>query len=191
LQHHESLRVFRDDVRNGDHCAVAERRPGWRPYSGSSIATATFSPIPALSASASLTAAQLEIAGDEAAPFTISAAGSLTYYFELTQIAGSPDSSGVPVLMNGSSTFMSGSGSTESLSMTVSTADDVTTLYTLASNNNGGFFQILNIVPDVEYEVSMSVLASSQLTANIDSSQTLTTQASIDPTFTVSSDGCQ
>jgi hypothetical protein len=162
--------------------------PDGSPYSGSAIATATFSPIPALSASASLTADQLEIAADEAPPFTISAGGSLTYYFELTQIAGSPDSSAIPVLMNGSSMFMSGSGSTASLSMTVTTADDVTTLYTLASNNNGGFFQILNIVPNVEYEVSMTVYASSQLTANIDSSQTLTTQASIDPTFTVSSD---
>jgi hypothetical protein len=173
---------------SADMVLLPSDSPDGSPYSGSAIATATFAPVPALLASASITAAQLEVAGDEVSPLSFSAGASLMYYFEMTQIAGVTDSGAVPVLMNGSSMFMSGDGATESLSMTVGTADGVTTLYTLASNNNGGFFQILDILPNVEYEVSMSVFASAQLTANIDSSQSLTAQAEIDPTFTVSPD---
>jgi PEP-CTERM motif len=168
--------------------------PDGSPYSGSAAATVGGSPAPALMVTATATAAQLE-EGDED-PLAFSAGASITYYFELTQIAGAPDSSGIPVLMNGSSSLSvqysnSDDTTTSSVSMMVTAAtpaDDPDTNYSLSTSNNGPFFQSFNIVPNVEYEVVMGASATAAVAATDDSSPSLTSTASIDPTFTVSPD---
>jgi hypothetical protein len=167
--------------------------PNFYPYSGSAFATVIGSPIPELSVSAAASAAQLEPAGDEYEAFTFSAGASMTYYFELTQTAGSIYAGPVPVLMNGTSSLTSqvldpDDTTSSSVSMTVGTVDNPSSLFSLPSTNDNPFFQSLDILPNVEYSVTMTADASAQVAASEDSNPSLAASASIDPTFTVSSD---
>jgi hypothetical protein len=167
--------------------------PDGSPYSGSASATAGGYPAPALSVSAAATAVQLEPDSDEVDPFSFSAGASMTYYFELAQTAGAADSSAIPVLMNGSSSLTvqysnSDDQTMSSVGMTVTAAtpsDDPNTNYSLPAGNNGSFFQTLNILPNVEYTVTMTAFAMTQVAATVDSGPSLTSTASIDPTFTI------
>ena len=167
--------------------------PNGSPYSGSSFATVSNSPSPSISVSAAATAAELLPAGPDYDPFTMGASGTLTYYFEMMQTAGPPSSDAVPVLMEGSSTLFSQAGSTDditssSISMSVAAADGSSTLYTLPGANVGGFSQVLGILPDVEYEVTMAASAAVQVSATEDTNPDLSASAGIDPVFTISPD---
>jgi hypothetical protein len=95
--------------------------------------------------------------------------------------------------MNGSSSLFSQIGGSDdttssSVSMQVAAADGSATLYTLPGANNGGFTQELDILPDVEYEVTMAATVSVTVGADEDSAPSLAASATIDPTFTVSPD---
>jgi len=163
------------------------------PYSGSAIATVSGSPDPTLTVSAAASADMLEPAGPVFSKFTFSGSASITYYFELTQTAGPGFTGSVPVLLNGSSGLASQLLSAEdttssSVSMQVSTADNSTMLYSLPSANNGGFSQSLDILPNVEYLVSMQASAAAQVLASEDTNPMLSASAFIDPTFTISPD---
>jgi hypothetical protein len=166
--------------------------PDGAPYSGSSIATAEFSPVPKLIVSASVSAAQLELDGPEASEFNFTAGGSMTYYFELTQTAGPANSGPIPVLMNGTSSLSSVSGteneSSSNVSMQVSTADGSTILYTLPTANSAPYFQTVDIVPDVEYSVTMTASVAAQVIADEFTTHSLSASATIDPIFTVAPD---
>jgi hypothetical protein len=165
-------------------------------YSGSASATASGSSAPALLVSAAITAAELEPDSGEASPLTYSAAAGLTYFFELTQIAGTTIAGPIPVLMNGSSSLSTqllgeDDMTMSSVSMMVTAAtpsDDPNTNYSLSASNNSPFSQDFNIVPGVEYEVVMGALATAEVAATDDSTPSLSSTASIDPIFTISPD---
>jgi hypothetical protein len=168
--------------------------PDGSPYSGSAFATAISSPQPSLDVSASASAQQLEYGAPPDGPFFFSASAGLTYYVELSQIAGDPYTGPVPVLTAGSTTLTT-YGSTDgidmttiSTSLTVGTADGVTTLYTLPAGTNGSFSQTISMVAGVEYEVVMGASVTSQVGAGDDSSPTEVATAIVDPVFTVSPD---
>jgi hypothetical protein len=168
--------------------------PNGDPYSGSAAATLSGSPAPSLLVSAAGSAVQLEADGLDYDAIDFHAGGNITYYFELTTTDGDSYTGDVPVLMNGSTGLTSmGKPDTEdftstSTSMTVSTYDNSTMLYTLPSGNNGGFSQSLNILPNVEYMVYMSAAAAVEITASLDTNPMLSASAMIDPTFTISPD---
>ncbi len=159
-------------------------------WSGSAIATVGGLSAPAVSATAALSAAQL-IEGSTS-PQTMSAGASITYYFDLTQVAGTAFSGPVPVLLNGSSsikTKIQGVGTTTmTVSATVTAVGDTTPLYSLPGSNDGPFFQSLAIIPNLEYQVTLGAYASSSVSASSNGSPSLSALASIDPTLVISPD---
>ncbi len=159
-------------------------------FSGSAIGTVGGLSAPAVSATAAISAAQL-IEGSTS-PQAMSAGATITYYFELTQVAGTGLSGPVPVLLNGSSsvkTKIQGVGTaTENISATVTAVGDTTPIYSLPGSNNGPFLQSLAIVPGLEYQVTLGVFVSAAVSASSNGSPSLSAFASIDPTLTISPD---
>lgn len=163
--------------------------PDTDPYSGSAAATIGGAPAPGLIASASATAEQQDPDVTPASPITFTAAAGLIYYFELTQTGGSY-SGAVPVTMTGSSKIETelldeDDKTTGSVSVGVTTADGMTTLFTLPPANNAGFSPVLDIMPGVLYEVQLGATVSAEVAASDLSSPSLSITASIDPTLTI------
>jgi len=170
--------------------------PNGGPYGGTaSAAIGGSASATEITAVASALATQLEYDGPEASPFDFVSGGQLTYYFELTPVTAASLGPGpVPVAMAGLSLISAATApflsqydsAAGSVSLQVSTADGSTVLYSLPTNNDGPYFQILQILPNVEYEVSLGAHAGAEVNASSQTSEQATASAAIDPTFTIS-----
>lgn len=162
-------------------------------YSGSAGATVSGTPAPGVIASAAATAYPVDPSAAPDAPVNFQADAILNYYFELTQTGGSY-SGAVPVTMTGSSSISQTVSLDQddytmgSVMVIVGTADGVTTLLNLPSNNNTGFSSGLSLMPNVLYEVQLAAYVDTEVDAVDETEKSLSMTASVDPMFTIDPD---
>ena len=173
---------------------------GSGPYTGSGTAS-TFGFPPELDASISLQAAQLA-SGEGSVLFSGAAISGLTYYLELAQTAGTPYAGAVPVTFDGTTSVTSqASGVADFNGTGLPFVDDPNDFYTATTDvqveglgvdytnsGTGSYSPTLDLEPGIIYQVTLSAYVSDTILASLLNPISMSVDASIDPTFTISPD---